>query len=113
MGDRAISRRIEWRNKTNEEDTLVFVEQDDVVVEARPADTTLIVEFLNEMNVSSTSAGADADVSESPPDTWGDLVISRSESGDVLFIDPELYWDCVATLFRAHGTDPHPWRSRA
>ena len=57
--------------------------------------------------------GSGMAVTDHDPDRWGALVISRSADGDVLFIDPELYWNGIADLFRSRGDDPHPWRGRS
>ena len=39
--------------------------------------------------------------------------IARSADGDILFIDPEQYWNGISELFRTRGDDPHPWRGRS
>ena len=47
------------------------------------------------------------------PRHWGQLVLSRAQrGGDVLDIDPEIYWDGIYYWFRSQGRDPHPWRGR-
>lgn len=54
------------------------------------------------------------DVTDTDPARWGELVIARStEGGDILFIDPEQYWNGISELFRTRGDDPHPWRGRS
>jgi hypothetical protein len=39
------------------------------------------------------------------PDNWGELVLSRDVNGDVISIDPELFWERVHRHFRSKGTD--------
>jgi hypothetical protein len=39
------------------------------------------------------------------PETFGDLVVSRAESGEITFLDPELFWEGVYRWFRSHGSD--------
>ena len=39
------------------------------------------------------------------PAWWGELVISRADSGEVLWIDPELFWDGILKWFRSRGVD--------
>jgi hypothetical protein len=39
------------------------------------------------------------------PETWGNLVLSRDDAGDVTFVDPELFWDGVYRWFRSRGVD--------
>jgi len=106
--------RIEWRSRAEGDDSLLTVdEQSDTVVEAWPADTLLLTDFLNEMTTfekrpeQNGVRGAQRD-----PDEWGALVIARSDAGDVLDVDPQLYWEGVAFWFRSRGEDPHPWRGR-
>ena len=39
------------------------------------------------------------------PNTWGELVLSRAEGGEIIFLDPELFWERVYSLFRSRGVD--------
>jgi len=39
------------------------------------------------------------------PGGWGDLVVSRLETGEITFFDPELFWDGVYRWFRSRGVD--------
>lgn len=104
--------RFEWRNRDGDNDVLLAVEENsDTVLEAWEADAALLADFLNEMTGLDAHKGrAGLDVSQRDPKQWGGLVIARSDSGDVVSIDPELYWDRVRYWFRSRGEDPHPWR---
>jgi hypothetical protein len=82
-------------------------------VQAWRADAALLADFLNDMDALQADRGVAVHGPGSDPAEWGDLVIARSETGDILFVDPELYWDGIATVFRSHGDDPHPWRGRS
>ena len=106
--------RIEWRSRAEGDDALLAVEEDsNTVLEAWDADPASLTDFLNDMAALDAHKDRErADVSERNPDLWGALVIARSESGDVLSIDPQLYWEGVAYWFRSRGADPHPWRGR-
>jgi hypothetical protein len=42
------------------------------------------------------------------PEAWGELVLSRADSGAVLTIDPELFWERVHQWFRSRGVDFGP-----
>ena len=44
------------------------------------------------------------------PAAWGELVIARAKTGEVLTMDPERFWDGIYRWFRSQGVDPHPWR---
>lgn len=39
------------------------------------------------------------------PERWGELVLSRADNGDVISIDPELYWQGIYRWFRSRGRD--------
>jgi len=41
----------------------------------------------------------------SDPNAWGELVLSRSDGGEVTYVDPELFWDGVYRRFRSRGVD--------
>lgn len=77
------------------------------------ADPALLADFLNDMKALEAAGDVAFDGPGTDPDGWGDLVISRAENGDILFIDPELYWNGISTVFRSRGDDPHPWRGRS
>ncbi|HVB07110.1 MAG TPA: hypothetical protein VNF07_12765 [Acidimicrobiales bacterium] len=105
--------RIEWRHGAEGEGALLAVEEStETVVKAWPANPELLTDFLNEMVEIKALEREDSARSESIPGSWGELVIARSEDGEVLDVDPQLYWEGIAELFRSHGTDPHLWRSR-
>ena len=105
--------RIEWRSKAEGEDALLAVEDEsDFVVEAWDASPSRLVDFLNDMEDFNAHGRDRADSREQYPEEWGALVLARSEDGDILGIDPQLYWEGVAYWFRARGDDPHPWRGR-
>jgi hypothetical protein len=38
-------------------------------------------------------------------DRWGALVVSRTDDGEVTFVDPERFWDGVYRWFRSRGVD--------
>ena len=108
--------RIEWRSRAEGDDTILAVEDgSNAVLKAWLADTDLLTDFLNDM-VGLDLVGTEpkstngVDYSQRSPQEWGDLVISRSDTGDVLSIDPTLYWGGIAYWFRSRGRDPHPAR---
>ena len=106
--------RIEWRSKAEGDDALLTVDEStNTVLDASEADAALLTDFLNDMAGLGAHSGRDGiDVTRRDPDEWGALVSARSDAGDVLDIDPQLYWEGVAFWFRSRGADPHPWRGR-
>jgi len=111
-----MTARIEWRTKGKGNDALLFVneysEAGDTVIKTWSADAPRIQAFLNQMDgLDTTNAALETRVDQRDPSQWGELVISRAQpGGDVLDIDPEIYWDKIYYWFRSRGTDPHPQR---
>jgi hypothetical protein len=110
-----MTARIEWRTKGRGSDSLLYVrefgEAGDTVVKTWDADSGRLSDFLNDMAELDTAAGnLETDVDHRDPLQWGKLVLSRAQpEGDVLEIDPEIYWDKIYYYFRSRGVDPHPW----
>jgi hypothetical protein len=113
-----MTQRIEWRTKGRGDDALLFVrefgEAGDTVVKSWDADSVRITDFLNQMSeLDTTAANLETRIDERDPLQWGELVLSRAQpGGDVLDIDPEIYWDKIYYWFRSRGTDPHLSRRR-
>jgi hypothetical protein len=110
-----MTARIEWRTKGKGDDALIFVsvfgEDDNTVLRTWGADTASLTDFLNDMNDLDTAfSGLETEIDQRDPEGWGKLVLVRSKDGDVLHVDPELYWDGIYYWFRAHGEDPHRHR---
>ncbi|MCY4582498.1 MAG: hypothetical protein OXE50_06840 [Chloroflexi bacterium] len=103
--------RIEWRYG-DQQDALISVDEEGgTALEVWEFDRALLSDFLNLMTAIGThSRQSIADDGQRDPQEWGRLVIARSDDGDVLRIDPELYWDRVSHWFRSQGGDPNPYR---
>lgn len=108
------TRRIEWRTPPSGRGALIAVDDGaNEVVRAWSAEPRLLADFLNDMVELQNGSATDVDVTDTDPAGWGELVIARSADGDILFIDPEMYWNGISDLFRTRGDDPHPWRGRS
>jgi hypothetical protein len=107
-----MASRIEWRSRAEGDDVLLKVQDDGHVVDAWDANPALLKDFLNDMTGFADGGGAIA-TDANDPQHWGRLVVARSEDGDVLFIDPESYWDRIGYWFRSRGDDPHIYRREA
>jgi hypothetical protein len=113
-----MTARIEWRTKGKGDDALLFVrdlgEAGSTVVKRWSAEPERLTDFLNDMEeLDPTAVGPEVDVDHRDPQQWGKLVLSRAQpGGDVLAIDPEIYWDEIYYWFRSRGLDPNPWRGR-
>jgi hypothetical protein len=109
--------RFEWRSKKAGDDALLAVnDEGSSVVHVWTADGPLITDFLNDMDrlEAQHNQPNGLDIAQRVPQYWGPLVMARSEKGDILHVDPELYWDRLTFWFRSRGLDPHSWsESRA
>jgi hypothetical protein len=113
-----MTARIEWRTKGRGDDALLFVrefgEAGDTVLRSWDANPRRLTDFLNDMEDLDTSgAGLETPLDQRKPEQWGQLVLSRSPEGDILAIDPEIYWDKIYYWFRSSGSDPHLWKSES
>jgi hypothetical protein len=84
----------------------VIVGEDGMALTACPVDVPILRKFLTDMGDLRQWAG-DQPAEKAPrsPEAWGDTVISRGHSGEVLMVDPELFWDRIYRWFRSRGVD--------
>jgi hypothetical protein len=112
--------RFEWRSRSEGDDTILAVEEGtNTVVKAWRADPDLLADFLNDMaGLDAQPTNVDAkpgngmDEAHRSPQEWGELAMARSDAGDVLNVNPQLYWEGIAHWFRSQGRDPHPYHAR-
>jgi hypothetical protein len=95
--------RAEWRTASSG-DTLLLVDATSRVIAARTADTGSLSTFLTTNGNFESLTGTLVIWSESPED-WGDEVMSRAGTGEVLAVDPELFWDRIHRWYRSRGVD--------
>ena len=96
--------RLEWRHGPAG-DILVIIDADGHVGDALAADASLISAFLTTMHDIGLDRTASIPVDGRSHESWGDLVLSRASSGEVIEVDPELYWDRIHRLYRSRGVD--------
>jgi len=91
------------------DDTLLVVDDDDNTVrQAVQAAPTLLHDFLNDMaGLDTWWEGPSVAEDKRNPAAWGELVIARAKTGEVLTMDPELFWEGIYLWFRSRGVDPH------
>jgi hypothetical protein len=105
--------RIEWRYSKQSGDALVAVDESaNTPLVVWEASSGSLADFLNDMAESrDRSTRAPHGIAAKAPEDLGDLVVARSDDGEVQWVNPELYWERVAAVFRARGEDPHQWRT--
>jgi len=104
--------RVEWRTRGEMDDAILVVDDaDNTVRQGLGAAPEVLRDFLNNM--------ADLDIWRSlhpvgndkrNPGAWGELVMARAPTGEVITMDPELFWEGIYLWFRSRGVDPHPMR---
>ena len=94
------------------DDTLLVVDDDDNTVrQAVKATPPVLRDFLNDMaGLETWREGPSVAEDQRNPAAWGELVIARAKTGEVLTMDPELFWEGIYLWFRSQGVDPHPLR---
>ncbi len=104
--------RIEWRHSKQSGDVLMAVDESaNTPVVVWEANGVSLEDFLNDMTeCRDRSRRAPDGTAAGAPEDLGDLVVARSDDGEVLWVNPELYWNRVGAVFRARGEDPHRWR---
>lgn len=100
---------VEWRHGDGT-DSLVLVNDDAMVVSEIPRpDAAALKDYLAvtaDLDTWRTSmAWSPVGDDRRDPQSWGKLVFSRDDRGDVTFVDPELFWDGVYRWFRSRGVD--------
>ena len=104
----------EWRTKGESEAILIVDDEDNTVREALAADPAVLSNFLTDMgDLNTWRGGHSVDDDKRRPEAWGELVIARANTGEVITMDPERYWEGIYSWFRSRGVDydtPRPVR---
>jgi hypothetical protein len=99
---------IEWRNR-NGEDAILLVDSSAEVSEVcAPNDASLTDYLAVTGNLSQWRNSLTWHPVQGPPRDargWGELVLSRRDSGEITFMDPELFWEGIYRWFRSRGVD--------
>jgi hypothetical protein len=100
----------EWRT-THDSDTILIVRDEETVVTALTADPMTLSTLLTETgDLNGWRGDHPVTADKRSPDSWGDLVIARAATGEVITMDPERYWEGIYTWFRSRGVDYDTWR---
>ena len=99
---------VEWRVRDGS-DAITVVDPNGAVAEVAIPDEVVLKDYLavtadlNHWRKWTVWRSVNADKSD--PEAWGELVMGRSENGDILTVDPELFWERVYRWFRSRGID--------
>ena len=96
----------EWRADGEVETVLIVDDEDNTVRRALAAGPRVLSNFLTDMgDLSTWQDGQPVDGDKNSPAAWGDLIISRASTGEVITMDPERFWDGIYFWFRSRGVD--------
>ena len=96
----------EWRTKGEFDAILIVDDADNTVRQALVADPAVLSNFLTDMGDLNTWEGwQSVDDDMRSPAAWGELVIARANTGEVITMEPELFWEGIYTWFRSRGVD--------
>ena len=96
----------EWRAKGGVEAVLIVNDEDNTVREALAADPAVLSHFLTDMgDLNAWQGEHPVDDDKRRPEAWGDLIIARAQTGEVITMEPERYWDGIYNWFRSRGVD--------
>jgi hypothetical protein len=100
---------VQWRNDRGDDAIVLLDSSANVVSHVPSPDETDLKSYLSVTGDLDTWNGSmrwrSVDEGRRDPESWGRLVISRTDGGDVTFVDPELFWDGVYRWFRSRGVD--------
>lgn len=102
-----MSLSAEWRTRGAKDDAILVLESDGAIREAIVADDNILSRFLTEQlhDLDSWRGQSLVEGERREPEAWGELVISRAGTGEVIEADPELFWQGIYLWFRSHGID--------
>ena len=96
----------EWRANGEIEAVLIVNDEDNTVREALAADPAVLSNFLTDMgDLNAWQGEHPVDGDKSRPEAWGDLIIARAQTGEVITMEPERFWDGIYHWFRSRGVD--------
>jgi hypothetical protein len=96
----------EWRTRGHLDDAVFVIDASGSVVDVLPVTPLVLSRFLTgKGGFEHLRQAAAADVGARDPETWGRLILARSSGGEVLEVEPELYWHGIYVWFRSRGVD--------
>ena len=96
----------EWRTDGESETILIVDVEDNTVRQAVAANSRLLSNLLTDMgDLNTWQDGHSVDDDKRSPAAWGELVIARADTGEVITMDPERFWDGIYSWFRSRGVD--------
>ena len=96
----------QWRTKGDLMDAVFVLDERGVVRQTFPATMPVLSRLLTQMgDIESWRSGQPVGVDEVEAESWGQLVFARAGTGEVIEVDPELFWHGIYLWFRSRGVD--------
>jgi hypothetical protein len=99
-----MSRSVQWRTRGNLVDAVLVLDEQGSVLHAIPATPLVLAQFLTDCAELEAFALNDS-LETSDAAEWGQLVLARGAAGEVLEVEPELFWHGIYAWFRSRGVD--------
>jgi hypothetical protein len=100
-----MSLTAEWR-KYGEFDVVLVLDGSGTVRQALAANSDVLFEFLEPYpKVGSWRGDRTIDSPMLAPEAWGELIMARQESGEIITMNPEEFWAGIHIWFRSRGVD--------
>jgi hypothetical protein len=97
--------KAQWRTKGRFSDAVLVLDDGGRVRDAFPASQPVLSRLLTNMGDLATWRGDSFESDRAAPEEWGELVIERASSGEVIEVEPELFWQGIYLWFRSRGVD--------
>ena len=98
---------VEWRVREGADAIVVVDEAALRVTEVVTPDAAVLKDYLEVTGDLEAwrkwTAWRSVDGDGVDPETWGELVLGRADDGEVVDVNPDLYWEGIRRWFRAHG----------
>jgi hypothetical protein len=102
---------VEWRVGPGS-DAILTIDPFDGVAEVVQPNESILKDYLSVSSNLATwrnwAGWQSVDANNRDPEAWGELVMGRADNGDVLDVDPELFWEQVYRWFRSRRMDYSP-----
>jgi len=103
-----MARTAQWRTRGQFDDAVLALDDSGTVCEAFTASQQVLSRLLTQLRegeLETWRGDAPVGLDERDPDAWGQLVIARAGIGEVLEVEPELFWHGIYLWFRSRGVD--------
>jgi hypothetical protein len=93
----------QWRTRGHLDDAVFILDANGRLRWAIVATPAILSQFLTgRLDIDAAASG---DLAVDDPADWGELVLELGSAGEVLEVEPELFWHGIYAWFRSRGVD--------